>query len=183
MAHALLNRHVLVLDAGYQPVNIVSARRAMVLLCRGRAVAVEESEDVIHSPGAVWRLPRIIRLFIAIASRVYRAVRVQLNRKNVFARDRYTCQYCGSREGPFTIDHVVPRSRKTPDHPEGGTTSWENCVTCCAACNHRKGSRLLQETGMQLLKAPTEPRWLPPIIFRRYLGNGADESWQTYLYI
>ena len=177
-----LGQHVLVLDAGYQPVNIVSARRAMVLLVSGRAVAVEESGLVIRSAQAEWRLPRIIRLFIAIAHRVYRVVRVQLNRRNLYARDRFICQYCGSAVGPFTIDHVVPKSRRTPEYPRGGPTHWENCVTCCTACNHRKGNRLPAEAGMRLLTTPREPRWLPPLLFRRFLGDAMHQSWAAYLY-
>lgn len=177
-----LGQHVLVLDAGYQPVNIISARRALVLLVSGRAVAVEESAHTIRSARREWRLPRIIRLYIAIAHRVYRMVRVQLNRRNLYARDGYHCQYCGTESGPFTIDHVVPRSRRTPDHPRGGVTSWENCVTCCVRCNHRKGSRTPQEAEMQLLSQPREPRWLPPLLFRRFLGDGLDQSWAAYLY-
>ncbi len=182
MNRAVLGQHVLVLDAGYQPVNIVSARRALVLLVSGRAVAVEDSGLVVRSAAAEWRLPRIIRLFIAIAHRVYRVVRVQLNRRNLYARDRFACQYCGSLVGPFTIDHVVPRSRRTLEFPRGGTTSWDNCVTCCVACNHHKGNRLPSEAGMRLLAQPREPRWLPPLLFRRFLGDAMHQSWEAYLY-
>ncbi len=183
MGRTVLNKHVLVLDAGYQPVNIISARRALVLLYSGRAVAVEQSDDIVRSPSTSWKLPRIIRLFIAIAHRVYRAVKVQLNRKNLFARDNFACQYCGTKHGPFTIDHVVPRSRRTREFPRGGTTVWVNCVTCCVRCNHRKGNQLLHEAGMHLISKPTEPRWLPPLLFRRYLGDAVHESWESYLYI
>ena len=183
MPGTALSRNVLVLDAGYQPVNIVSARRALTLVYSGRAVTVENSSDVVRSPNATWPLPRIIRLFISIAHRVYRAVRVQLNRRNLFARDSFACQYCGTHEGPFTVDHVVPRSRKTRQYPSGGTTVWENCVTCCVRCNHRKGNRLPSEMGMQLMRKPGEPRWLPPLLFRRYLGKNMHKSWESYLYI
>lgn len=182
MSASKLGQHVLVLDAGYQPVNIVSARRAMVLLVSGRAVVVEESAYTIHSARAEWRLPRIIRLFISIAHRVYRMVKVQMNRKNLFARDGFRCQYCGTEIGPFTIDHVVPRSRRTREYPRGGSSTWENCVTCCVICNHRKGSRLPTEAGMRLLKQPREPRWLPPLLFRRFLGDTMHQSWAAYLY-
>ena len=178
-----LSRNVLVLDAGYQPVNIVSARRALTLVYSGRAVTVENSTEVVHSQNATWTLPRIIRLFIAIAHRVYRAVKVQLNRRNLFARDGFACQYCGTREGPFTIDHVVPRSRRTAEYPNGGPTIWENCVTCCVRCNHRKANRMPSEMGMNLMRVPAEPRWLPPLLFRRYLGKNVDASWESYLYI
>ncbi len=182
MSTNMLGQNVLVLDAGYQPVNIISARRALVLLVSGRAVTVEESGHSINSAREEWQLPRIIRLFISIAHRVYRMVRVQLNRRNLFARDRFTCQYCGTKQPPFTIDHVVPRSRRTPEQPRGGETSWENCVTCCAQCNHRKGNHLPAEAGMGLRAKPREPRWLPPLLFRRYLGDAVHQSWEAYLY-
>jgi len=183
MGASALNQHVLVLDAGYQPVNIVSAKRALLLIYSGRAVAVEQSGQSIRSARASWELPRIIRLFIAIAHRVYRAVRVQLNRKNLFARDRFACQYCGTKQGPFTVDHVVPRSRRTSEFPSGGTTTWENCVTSCVRCNHRKGNQLLNEAGMHLIRQPEEPRWLPPLLFRRFLGDAVHKSWESYLYV
>lgn len=182
MSASKLGQNVLVLDAGYQPVNIISARRAMVLLLSGRAVAVEKSDHTIRSARQEWELPRIIRLFISIAHRVYRVVRVQLNRRNLFARDRFACQYCGSETGPFTIDHVVPRSRRTAEYPAGGPTTWENCVTCCVKCNHIKGNHLPSEAGMRLSNVPKEPRWLPPLLFRRYLGDGMHQSWEAYLY-
>lgn len=183
MASLTLNRNVLVLDAGYQPVNVISARKAMVLLYNGRAVAVEQSDAFIRSPGRDWQLPCVIRLFIAIAHRVYRAIKAQLNRRNIFARDEFSCQYCGSERGPFTIDHVVPRSRATREYPLGGPTTWENCVTSCVDCNHRKGNRLPEEAGMRPRKQPVEPRWLPPLLFRRFMDDSVHKSWKGYLYL
>ncbi|MCP4549016.1 MAG: HNH endonuclease [bacterium] len=183
MLKAALNSNVLVLDAGYQAVNVISARKALTLLYSGRAVAVEQSEQFVRSPGRSWQLPRVIRLFIAIAHRVYRAAKVQLNRRNIFARDNFTCQYCGKTEGPFTIDHVVPRSRRTRVYPKGGPTTWENCVTCCVRCNHRKSNHLPEELDMRLHKKPVEPQWLPPLLFRRFVCDAVHQSWKGYLYL
>jgi 5-methylcytosine-specific restriction endonuclease McrA len=183
MRSPFAQKNVLVLDAGYQPVNVVSARKAMLLLYTGRATMVTESGTVIHSPGKEWSLPKIIRLFISIAHRVYRMVKIQLNRRNLLIRDGYTCQYCGTQEGPLTIDHVVPKSRRTGRYSKGGVTSWENCVICCEKCNHRKGDRLPEELNMSLRKKPMEPRWLPPMMFRHFFENRMDECWKRYLYL
>lgn len=81
---------------------------------------------------------------------------VALSRRNVFKRDRFTCQYCGVQPGSedLTIDHVVPRSR-------GGQTSWENCVLACFRCNSRKADRTPDEASMRLKKKPIEPTWRP----------------------
>jgi len=182
MALTKLQTPVLVLDAGFQPVNVVPARRAMILLYKGKAVAVEESEQELHSADSAWKLPRIIRLVISVAHKVYRVVKVKLNRKNLFGRDRYRCQYCGDEEGPFTIDHVVPKSRKTPSYPNGGPTTWENCVTACIPCNRVKGGKLLSETDMKLQRVPREPHWLPPVLFQRFLRPSLHPSWNHYLF-
>lgn len=182
----LLLRPVLVLDAGYQAVNIVPVRRALSLLASGKAVPVEEDDDLLHSERSEYRLPVVIRLFIAVAHRVYRGVRVKFNKRNVIARDGHECQYCGARDLALTIDHVVPRSRRTPEHPHGGRTDWSNCVAACLPCNTRKGSRTPEEAGMELRSKPSAPRWLLPVLHRKstrvhrawshFLGTGSQRS-------
>jgi 5-methylcytosine-specific restriction endonuclease McrA len=159
-----LLRPVLVLDAGYQAVNVVPVRRALTLLTSGRAVAVEKDENVaIRSERESIGCPVIIRLFIAVAHRVYRALRVRFNKRHVLARDGHRCQYCGSLED-LTVDHVVPRSRRDHAYPDGGPTNWENCVTACLSCNLRKGNRTPEEAKMQLEQRPVEPRGFLPRI-------------------
>ena len=177
---ALLLRPVLVLDAGYQAVNVVPVRRALALLATGRAVPVQEEDDtLLHSERTVMRCPVIIRLFISVAHRVYRSFQVKFNKRNVMARDGHECQYCGRRDVPMTIDHVVPRSRRTADHPDGGRTDWHNCVTACLECNMRKGSRLPEEVGMHLRSKPGPPRWMLPALHRKSLR--AHHAWGEYL--
>jgi 5-methylcytosine-specific restriction endonuclease McrA len=177
---ALLLRSVLVLDAGYQAVNVVPVRRALALLATGRAVPVQEEEDtLLHSERSVIRCPVIIRLFISVAHRVYRSFQVKFNKRNVMARDAYECQYCGRREIPLTIDHIVPRSRRTPEHPEGRQTDWQNCVTACLECNMQKGSRTPEEAGMRLRSKPAPPRWMLPALHRKSLR--AHQSWSSFL--
>lgn len=179
MATTLL-RPVLVLDAGYQAVNVVPVRRALTLLATGRAVAVEQDEAVaLRSEREALHCPVIIRLFIAVAHRVYRSLRVRFNKRNVLARDGHECQYCGAT-GALTIDHVFPRSRRDEHHPDGGPTSWDNCVAACLPCNLRKGNRTPDEAQMVLRRRPLEPRGFMPLLHRP-TDRGWMDRWYRYL--
>lgn len=167
-------RRVLLLNATYEPLTALPMRRAVVMLIRGKAEVVHDdpSGPVIHSATRAVMVPSVIRLrtFVRVP---YRA-RVPLTRAALMHRDRFSCAYCGARAD--TVDHVVPRSR-------GGDHSWENCVACCAPCNHRKADRLLTEIGWTLRLIPSPPKgqhWrllavmkdLDPV-WMRYLGEGA----------
>ncbi len=158
----------LILNATYEPLSIVSARRAVVLVLRQKAVVVEDSGDVWHSERATHLLPTVIRLRTFV--KVPYARRVALNRRAVFARDRHSCQYCGT--AAENIDHVVPRSR-------GGTHSWENVVASCRRCNLHKGNRTPREAGMRLQVAPQAPRRHGWVLVN--LGAPPHPSWQPYL--
>src|SRR3954449_3619301 len=137
---------VLVLNATYEPINVCSVRRATVLILKSRAEILERSERELHSESMTIPRPIVIRLTAYV--RIPRdAHRRKITRRAVFARDRWTCQYCGGERGTLTIDHVVPRSR-------GGDSDWENIVTCCAPCNRRKGDRLPKVAGMHPLSEP-----------------------------
>ena len=176
-----LLRPVLVLDAGYQAVNVVPMRRALRLIATGKAVAIDEDADtILRSERECLNCPRIIRLFIAVAHRVYRTLQVRFNKRNVMARDNHRCQYCGSDER-LTIDHVVPRSRRTREHPRGGPTTWENCVTACLPCNLKKGNRTPDEAGMALLSKPSKPRWFLPLVNKTTRQDGWVDTWGRYL--
>jgi 5-methylcytosine-specific restriction endonuclease McrA len=159
--------HALVLNATYEPLCVVSSRRAVVLVLRGRAVAVEASEEEVHSEHLALHVPLVVRLtrFVRVP---YRA-QVPLTRRAVFARDGGRCVYCAA---PATsIDHVVPRSR-------GGQHVWENVVSCCRRCNHAKADRALGELGWKVHpapRAPSGPAW-------RVLGTGRmHPDWRPYL--
>ncbi len=175
-----LSTPVLVLDAGYQAVNVVPVRRALSLLALGKAVVVEEeSGRLLRSEHLNLNCPVIIRLLISIAHRVYRTLRVRFNKRNILARDSWTCQYCGATDIPLTVDHVVPRSRRTKRYPHGGAHSWENCVAACLPCNNHKGNRLPEEAGMKLDHSPQRPRWVLALPW----GKGrTSESWNQYLF-
>lgn len=142
---------VLVLSETFQPLYTCGAERAILLLFRGKAVSVQDSDDVMRSPSMVIRVPRAIRLLVKAMLHHCRAV-YKPNRQGIFRRDKGVCQYCGCR-GNITIDHVMPKSR-------GGGDTWENLVTACFACNNKKGNKNPEEAGMRLLRPPKAPRAL-----------------------
>ncbi|MEV4125371.1 HNH endonuclease [Nocardia sp. NPDC049707] len=169
-----LKRRVLLLNATYEPLTALSARRAVVLLICDKADTVHHDPQgsVVHSAESAVTIPSVIRLrsYVHVP---YRA-RVPMTRAALMHRDRYRCGYCGGKAE--TIDHVIPRSR-------GGEHSWENCVASCAPCNHRKADKLLSELGWTLrspLISPKGPHWrllsttaeLDPV-WLQYLGEGA----------
>ena len=177
----VLLRPVLVLDAGYQAVNVVPARRALRLISSGKATAIEEDDGVLlRSERSSLRCPVIIRLVISVAHRVYSVLKVRFNKRNIIARDGHRCQYCGCEEH-LTIDHVVPRSRRTARYPNGGPTTWDNCVTACLPCNLRKGNRTPEEAQMPLLNPPGRPRWNLPLLQRARMEHGWSDGWGRYL--
>jgi 5-methylcytosine-specific restriction endonuclease McrA len=101
---------------------------------------------------------------------------VKLSRREVFARDRQTCQYCGAVSRDLTIDHVVPKHR-------GGRHEWENLVAACRNCNHRKGSKTLSEVRMHLLREPRAPRADVRYLFGSYLADERNDAWRSYLFL
>jgi hypothetical protein len=140
-----LNMAVLVLNASYEPLHVVSVRHAIRMLVRQVAVVEEAVEGNQFRPFPV---PRVLRLLRYVAMTWRYSSHVPYSRNGVLARDRHCCAYCGRRAS--TIDHVVPRSR-------GGDTSWTNTVACCLPCNQRKASRTPGEASMSLRAAPFQP--------------------------
>lgn len=170
MTHPL-DRPTLVLNRDWRPVGVATVARSLALVATDRARVVDPDTYVLHSwsewaaleppagaPAIVavsfrMRVPEVVAL--ARYDRVPRQV-VAFSRWNIFRRDRDTCQYCGVRpmRDELSIDHVVPRSR-------GGTSTWENCVLACVACNRRKADRTPARAGMRLLSMPVRPAWQP----------------------
>ena len=192
-----LDSHVLVLNRHYAAIRVVSARCAFCLLFKEIAeiVSVEDSEWQSYD-FASWRevselraryerehhewvrcvrfdlaVPRIIRLLFY--DRLPRR-RVKLNRRNIYARDRSRCQYCGKKfpTSELTLDHIIPRSR-------GGGTNWTNLACCCVACNAQKGGRTPNEAHMKLVVPPVEPRRCPVVTLR--LTSEKYASWKQFL--
>jgi 5-methylcytosine-specific restriction endonuclease McrA len=180
---------VLLVNRLFVPVQITTARRGLLLLFGGSALALDEAgelhefarwrslpvrdrDDALPIVGGALRVPRVLHL--RRYERVRRAV-VRLTRHNLMLRDGHQCQYCARRPPvrDLNIDHVLPRSR-------GGPDSWENLVTACRACNLRKGRKTPEEAGMRLLRAPAVPRWSTAM----ELLHGADatfDEWSPFL--
>lgn len=160
---------VLVLNANFEPLNVCAMRRAIGLILLDKATMIENGRGVIKTVDRVFPRPSIIRL----QSMIRRPrPEVKLTRREVFRRDNFSCLYCGSRNRDLTIDHVIPRHL-------GGRQTWENVVTACAACNHQKGGRTLQESGMCLIKSPASPPSSALYVYQHYLSE--NRSWEEFL--
>jgi len=160
---------VLVLNATYEPINVCTVRRAVVLLLKEKAEMIERADWQLHSESTTLSRPMVIRLVSYV--RIPRhSPRRKITRRAVFARDDWTCQYCGSRSN-LTVDHVIPRSR-------GGSSDWENIVASCAPCNRRKGNLLLRNSGMRLNRVPRTPN---PNVFIQVASPTIPAAWQAYL--
>ncbi|MCC7388301.1 MAG: HNH endonuclease [Phycisphaerales bacterium] len=192
-----LDARVLVLNRLYVAVRVVSARRAFAMLCRGMAEIIHvENGQYLNYDFATWTelsalrarlehdehdwvrtvryelaVPRIIRLF---GYDRLPAQRVKLNRRNLFARDRNQCQYCGQHfpTSDLTLDHVVPRT-------QGGGDTWENLVCACVPCNARKGGRTPEQARVKLVRRPVKPKRNPLITLK--LGSEKYRSWRAFL--
>lgn len=148
-----MGQRVLVLNASYEPLQLISVRRAVVLLLQEKAELIEAATQQLRARAIVFDVPLVIRLVRYI--RIPRRLKLPCSRRGVFARDRETCQYCGIQPGrtQLTMDHVVPRS-------QGGATTWDNVVTACRDCNHRKGGRTPEQANMQLMITPRQPQYV-----------------------
>ena len=166
----------LVLNADYRPLSyyplsLWSWQDSIKSVFLDRVTIVSNYDRIIRSPSFSMKLPSVI----ALKSYVSRTSNPNFTRFNVFLRDKFSCQYCGSGD-ELTFDHLLPRSR-------GGKTDWHNVVTACSTCNVKKGGRLYSASGMNLFKMPFRPtvddlhsngRNFPP--------NFLHESWMDYLY-
>ena len=165
----------LLLNASYEPLKVVHWQKAITLWCQGKVEIVAHHDREIRSVSFSMKMPSIIRLLRRI--RVRRTSEyVPFSRANIYARDDHQCQYCGEGfpTSELTFDHVVPVA-------QGGRKDWENIVTCCIACNRRKGGRTPEQAGMHLTRIPKRPDKAPAIRITIGLRN-APESWRDYFY-
>jgi 5-methylcytosine-specific restriction endonuclease McrA len=167
-AGRMLDAPVLVLNQNYEPLHICTVRRALVLLDKGKAEILVDGRGFLHTPSATVPVPSVIRLHYLVRRPF---VQRRLSRREVFLRDHYTCQYCGRQAKVLTLDHVIPRHR-------GGANTWENVVTACIPCNHKKAGRTPQEAGMRLLRRPRPPYAHPYVLF---FHRPLQEEWKPYL--
>jgi len=187
----VLDRPALVLNKHWVAIQTTTVKEAIGLVAKGAARIIEPESFVAHDL-ETWN--DVSRAKARFGDAVIRSARLELappevilltdyegmgeravvfSRRNLFKRDRFTCQYCGSQPGPeeLTIDHVAPRSR-------GGLSSWENCVLACVACNKRKADRSIAESGMSLRKPPRKPSWRS---LARIEPRVRRESWDQFL--
>ncbi len=172
----LSNKPALVLNADYRPLSyfplsLWSWQDAIKATFLERVDVISEYEECVHSPSTTIRLPSVI----VLRDFVKPAKSTAFTRFNLFLRDEFTCQYCGSK-GDMTFDHVVPRCR-------GGKTTWENVVAACGPCNLRKGSRSVREANMGLQRPAREPS--PQELMnagRKFPPNHLHHSWHDFLY-
>jgi 5-methylcytosine-specific restriction endonuclease McrA len=190
-AEQVLQRPTLVLNRRWTPIRTTPVQDAIGLVAKGTAFIIEpesfETHDLaswndvsrarlrfgdlaIRSPRLVLVPPEVI-LLTTYDGQGGRAV--VFSRKNLFKRDRYTCQYCGIQPGPeeLTVDHVVPRSR-------GGVSSWENCVLACVECNKLKADRSPAQSGLKLRRSPKKPTWKALV---QVPARDRRESWDKFL--
>jgi 5-methylcytosine-specific restriction endonuclease McrA len=169
--------HVLLLNASYEPLHLVSIQRAVGLMLDGKVRAVEGIAARLRTPRTVFEVPAVLSLkyFVNVPQRG-----AAYSRRAVLKRDGWTCVYCGARPGDrpqgralvkadFTVDHIVPRSR-------GGRNTWTNTACACYLCNQRKADRMPQEAGMTLRFEPRMPRTNYLVV-----GGSVPREWKKYI--
>lgn len=165
----------LVLNATFEPLKVVSWQRAMTLWAQNKVEVVETYDREVRSVSFTFKLPSVVRLLRFVKSRI-RKDYVPFTRANIYARDRFTCQYCAQEfvSEDLTFDHVIPAA-------QGGRKDWTNIVTACLPCNTKKGARTPEEAGLTLRKLPRKPVSTPAL--RVTVGlRRAPDSWRNWLY-
>jgi len=160
---------VLVLNANFEPINVCNTRRAIGLILTGKADLVMNGRGELRTVTRSYPRPSIIRLERMVKRP---RPRVRLTKREILRRDDYACQYCGQYVPYPTIDHIMPRHL-------GGQHHWENLVTACPACNHRKGCRTLKQAHMRLLRQPVEPPTSASYLFGRHLKD--NQEWVPFI--
>lgn len=159
---------VLLLNATYEPIRVLSWQRAVVMILQQEAEVVQVGEGEVRSPSVSLPMPSVIRLLKFV--KVPFKTKIPLSRRAIAARDKGICQFTHCNRSGSTIDHVVPRSR-------GGRHAWENVVWACSSCNHRKADKTLAEIGWSLKAKPVAPRattWVA-------IGIQPAPNWEPFL--
>lgn len=152
----MYNANCVVLNSTFEPLTIVPSKRALILCLQDKATMLQSYEFKVRSPSIEFNLPSTIALKEYIRTRKIYSKRAILNKKNLFIRDDHQCQYCGRGPSDFnsreelTRDHIVPKKR-------GGGNTWENMVTSCSSCNHKKSDLTLDQVGFILKSQPYAP--------------------------
>lgn len=172
-------KKILLLNAGYEPLNFINPRRAIGMLTQGRAEVVVNMDgnpsnwanESYSSPSTKIIVPATLRLLNRVT---FKRFRPRFSKKILFARDNWSCQYCNKKLSPSTaeVEHILPTSR-------GGINSWTNCVTSCHKCNSRKANNTPAEAGMKLLSKPLPPTKTRITDF--YKSLIVHEDWRMFL--
>ena len=164
-----LNNKVLLLNNSYEPISVITAKKAVIMYFLDKVDVVKKSKIVINSLYLKFNIPEVIKLknYIYI-----KHSKIPLTRKNILKRDNNTCQYCGKNKSEITIDHILPKDK-------GGNDTWNNLVVACKRCNMIKGNYLLKDIDMKLIRKPFEPT---KIIYLQNVGKN-NKSWHPYLYL
>ncbi len=187
MTTKTLQQPTLMLNRTWQPVNVTTVARALVLVWNEGARVVDPDDfrlytwndwsSIVPQAGEAFIQAVQMRLKVPeviVLNRYDRipAAEVSFSRRNIFKRDHWTCQYCGIQPASedLTVDHIVPRS-------QGGISSWNNCVLACWECNKRKADRSVRDAGMKLRKTPQRPTWRPLY----YRHSMRIESWSKFI--
>ncbi|MCU0396864.1 MAG: HNH endonuclease [Cyclobacteriaceae bacterium] len=163
-----MNSRVLVLNQDFSPLMVCSVQRAFILVYLNKSEMIRTANGhKLHSVTQSFPMPSVIRL-----NRYVRAPYkgVALTRQNIFKRDNFQCQYCGTGK-ELTLDHIIPSSR-------GGQHTWINLVTACKSCNTRKGDYTPDEANMPLMKKPHKPSYS---LFLRELSTHLGNEWDEFL--
>lgn len=166
---------VLKLNQSYEPLEIIDWKEAIKLTFLGKAEVIREYDDkVLRTSKMVFNMPSVIRLNNKF-ERPRR--RINYNKKNIWIRDRYRCQYCSEKfsDKDLTLDHVVPRA-------QGGKTCFENIVACCKECNDKKKNRTPVQANMKLKRIPIKPDWMPGSLVS-LSPDSIPESWKDFCFI
>ena len=164
----LIRAPVLVLNLNYVPVNVCTVRRAIVLLTKGKAELLENHPGQLHTVSRLIDAPSVIRLSYMVKRPFLPR---KLSKKEVFLRDKFTCQYCGKKAHDLTLDHVIPRRQH-------GAHTWENVVTACSRCNLHKAGRTPSEAKMRLGTVPKAPDPNPYLILQNRV---ILDDWEIYI--
>ena len=157
--------NTLLLNAGFEPLRVVSWQRAFIMVFQDKVEILEEYGAVVRTVSSQFKIPAVIRLRRWVKLKRQTPI-IRFSRVNIYARDDHRCQYCYVKfsELSLTLDHVVPVVR-------GGRKTWENIVAACIRCNQKKGDRTPEEAGLKLLRRPAMPHWLPGLIGNIQIGR------------
>jgi len=166
-----LAKEVLILNQNYEPLSVTEVKKAFVISYLGKAQVVETYKGLqLNTVSKSFPVPSVVRLknYVKITKR-----KLSPTRRNILKRDGYQCQYCGTKVGPMTVDHIIPKTM-------GGKDTWENLVCACVKCNSRKGNRSLKEAGFELIRTPRRPHFFY-LIYN--IVEIPDPTWRPYLFL